>query len=74
MADNEDTLHERELMARQYKDVYDSGGSSDSAVHNLDSELASSYADANLLARQVYPFNDAQAEIDWILSHERSVA
>ncbi|CAB9497604.1 expressed unknown protein [Seminavis robusta] len=72
-ADDEDTYHERELMLRQYRDAYDSGDADDTEMREIEEEFAAQQDGVHLLAKQVYPLNDELAEIDWILSHERSV-
>lgn len=69
-ADDEDTHHERELMLRQYRDVYDTG---ENDLGIREGEFDSGQDDVNLLEKQVYPFNDPKSEVDWILSHERSI-
>ena len=71
-ADDEDTLRQRERMIRQYQAIYDSGEISELATQNLDDEFENAQDDANLLAKQVYPFNDARAETQWVLSHQRA--
>ena len=70
-ADDDDTYYERETMVRQYRDVYASTGAG-ANVPDLDDEFDTAES-VNLLAKQVYPFNDERTEIDWILSHERSI-
>jgi NACHT domain/CHAT domain len=71
-ADDEDTLHEREIMLQQYRDVYECEDAKDAGMRDLEQEFAAEQDGVNLLAKQVYPFNDEQLEIDWVLSHERS--
>ena len=72
-ADDEETHLEREMMARQYRDVYDSGdAASELGIQDANSDIEDQQDEVNLLEKQVYPFFDAQTEIDWILSHEQS--
>lgn len=71
-ADDEDTAHKRDLLAQQYKDVYDSLEVGDSALNDFSDDSEAFQDDVNLLAKQHYPFNDPRAEKQWILSHVRA--
>lgn len=61
----------RQSIVRQYSDFYNKSVPSN---HNFDGDvLDSDTEDVNLLSRHVYPLDETQAEIDWILSHNRSL-
>lgn len=70
-ADDDDNMEDRDIMVQQYKDVCDCEIQSGTSGF-VDDEFQSTPREFHLLTDQVYPFNDPQAEIDWILNHHRS--
>ena len=68
IADDEATLHTREMYLSQYNDVYGSRYA-EGKLNELEDENS-----ASLLSEQTFPLESTDTEIKWILDHRRSIA
>ena len=69
-ADDDNTEPVRQAMMRQYHEFYNMGQPSRSSF-DCD-RIKRKRDEVSLLARHMYPLNDTQSEIEWMLSHVES--
>jgi CHAT domain/Leucine Rich repeat len=70
-ADDDYTEQVRHLMVRQYHEFYNMGTPARSTFDVA--TIENDQDEVSLLSRHMYPLNDTQTEIDWILGHDESI-
>lgn len=69
-----DTAQKRDLMLRQYNDIYGRRDSKSMRLLSLVSrEMTNESSTESLLARQIYPLESSHCETAWILAHQREL-